>query len=106
MKHKKSSCPFDVAAEVLGGEAQLRDLASSRAVLSIWRRQGVPWRIVGPRLLERWREATEGRGLVSADAVKHQAGAMLLKILHDAAKGLPDDLVTGKARKRKGLKGD
>jgi hypothetical protein len=64
-KTGRGGCPLRVALDVFGGEDALRKEADHRATWSLWKTQeAVPWAVVGPVLLERWREATHGRGLV------------------------------------------
>ncbi len=64
-KTGRGGCQLRVALDVFGGEAALRTEAGHRATWSLWKTQKtVPWAVVGPALLERWREATQGRGLV------------------------------------------
>jgi len=77
MTDSQQTCPFRAAVEIMGGEALLREKAKSRALWSIWHHQGVPWRIVGPRLLHLWREATESKGLIPVSAVMHLTDAIL-----------------------------
>ena len=64
-KTGRGGCPLRSALDVFGGEEALRKEADHRATWSLWKTQKtVPWAVVGPALLERWREATQGRGLV------------------------------------------
>ena len=66
----RGGCRLKVALEIFGGVEALRKEADHRATWSLWKTQKtVPWAVVGPVLLKRWREATEGRGLVPLTSV-------------------------------------
>jgi hypothetical protein len=69
-KSGRGGCQLEVAIEVFGGTEALRREADHRATWSLWKTQKtVPWAVVGPVLLKRWREASEGRGLVPQTSV-------------------------------------
>jgi len=59
------------ARAIMGSEDALRRAAPSPGAFSMWRHAGkVPWHAVGPRLLQLWRQATTGRGLIAQERVQ------------------------------------